>query len=258
MRALKGLIALGASVSVLTTLGVSTALALPSEPVHQPCGEGGCWAFHAWAESTCSACTTTGTGYLTTTPLHWAVPEDAYKLNVMDEGAWLINTSNAGEATETGFVSGWWTYSKPHTWLIGLRAYGTEKNGANGVMASTWLTANTATTAYSYESGTASQVDQNSAIVWVYSGWPSIPVGRFNFAQGEVHATNCDAEGDNCSPYPWLNNCSPGEEFTLEYAASGSWHDWTSLTTDDFYPYWSDYVDADQYTNGGGLGYGCP
>jgi hypothetical protein len=258
MRALKGLIALVVSVTVLATLGVSSALALPSEPVHQACGDGGCWAFHAWAESTCG-CTSTGTGWLGTTPLHWAVPKDQFDQDAMDEAAWLINTSNTNESTETGYVSGWWPYSLPaRTWLSGLRAYGTEENGANGLMSSPWLSANTATSAYSYGSGADSQVDQNGVLFWDHTTWPSIPAGVFNFVQGEVHATNCDGEGDNCSPYGWLNNCSPGEEFTLEYAASGSWHDWTSLTTDDFYPYWSDYVNADHYTNGGGLGYGCP
>lgn len=245
--------------SLLTTLGVTTALALPSEPVHQPCGSGGCWAFHAWAESTCGACTTTGTGWTSTTPLHWAVPKDAFDQDVMDEGVWLINTTNGGEATEAGYVSGWWPYSKPRTWLSGLRAYGTEENGANGVMSPNWMVANTSTNAWSYGSGTTSQIDQNGSLFWYYTLWPSIPLGRFNFAQGEVHATNCDAQGNNCSPYPWLNNCSPGEEFTVEYqAANGSWQGWSSLTTNTFYPYWSNYVSADQYKNGGGLGYGCP
>ena len=71
--------------------------------------------FPAWAESTCAACTTTGPAWTSTTPLHWAVPKDAFDQDVMDEGVWLIDTTNGGEATEAGYVSGWWPYSKPRT-----------------------------------------------------------------------------------------------------------------------------------------------
>ena len=247
----------------VATFGGTSAHAFTSEPIHVYCGTGNCWAFHEWAESSCSACTTIGTGWTSTVP-EWKVPEDGYDQDVMDEGVWLINTTHANEATETGYVSGWWPYSTPRRWLPGLIPYGTKDGGGSvtdGQKGADSLVFGKSVAAWSYGTGDTSQVDENGALFWHYTQFPVIPLYRFNFAQGEVHATDCNSSGYNCSPWPWLNNCSPGTEFTLEYQTTGgTWMGWGTITVDydTSGPYWANEVDADHYTNGGGSGFGCP
>jgi hypothetical protein len=182
------------------------------------------------------------------------VPEDAAKVDVMDEGVWLSSTTDFGSATETGYVSGWWPYTMPHTWLSGLRAYGTELNGTNGVMSPNWMTYSSPISAWSQDTGDESLVWQDGSWFWEYDAWATITGGRFNFAQGEVHADGCDSNGNNCSPWPWMGNGS-GQGFVLEYENSSFvWQHWGNLTTGDYSsnsPYWSTWVSNYDYNNGG-------
>jgi hypothetical protein len=242
----------------------SSSLAFTGETTHAYCGTGNCWAFHAWAESSCGACTTIGTGWTSTLPTSVLVQKDAYDQDVMDEGVWLISGSHpTTEATEAGYVAGFWPYASPPTWLgDNLYPYGTKNNGGSitdGQRGAVSMAKGAAVEAWAYGSGTTAQVDQNGTAFWSYTGFPSFTTPRFNFAQGEVHATDCDSSGNNCDPWPWLNNCSPGEEFTLEYETSaGTWEGWSSISVDAYSPYWVTDIDADHFSNGGGYADGCP
>ena len=252
MRTLK--LATALAVASLSLMTPSVAMAYPPLPTHNPCGAGNCWQFHEYVYSACSGCTTTGTGWTSTVPSSWSVPQDGYHQDLMGEGVWLINTNNGGQSTEAGYVSGWWPYSSPPEWLGGLNPYGTDDNDPglsyehHGAAS---LTPGASVAAWVYSTGSTAQVDQSGQLFWSYNSFASIPLTRFNFAQGEVHATNCDGNGNNCNPHPWLNNCNPGETFQLEWQApSGTGSFWGNTQPGSYGPYWVQ-ANTSNYKNGG-------
>jgi hypothetical protein len=221
-----------------------------SASVATTCGYNCFEDFGATATSTCGACTTRGTAYTSTLPTSHYVPEDNQMFDYMDEAVWLVSKTNpTTEATETGYWSGWWPYSDPPTWVAGLDPYGTENDGQSGAILLSPMTGGKSIAAYSDQNGTSSAVYSPIGTgVWGCNCWPTVPTPRYNYAQGEVKAENTAVYG-----LPELNNCEPGEQFSMQYAngSTGAWGPWMSLTVAASPPYFATKQANNLYTNGG-------
>ena len=198
--------------------------------VSASCGQG---CFRDWelaAVSTCGACTTLGTeedGYV---PTSFSVTQDPIAgldpgTDAMNEAAWLLNKNDSNQGTETGYFSGWWPYTEPHSWNGCIKAYGTYNNGYDGSYNATCMTGGDNYYAYSDATGRESRVVQQGAVFWTCYCWPAVGTPRYNFAHGEVHAYSTDQYGT-----PWLGNGS-GQTFYMYFqSSSGGWGLWSSLT----------------------------
>ena len=221
-----------------------------------------CFAkYAAQAQSICGACTTAGTEEASTLPLHWSVPVDPYAYDVMNEAAWLINNNNGGNATESGYASGWWPYSNPNVFNYGLFAYGTGNNGSPpyAFASPNYLTAGATDQAYVGNSGKDTISYQNGSVFWNCPNcMPVVNTPRSNWAQAEIHAWDTDNAGSpqpcpgQTSCFPWMNNCSPGEQFTMSYWNGSGWAHWGNMLL--FSPgsaYWANVQASWLWTNGG-------
>lgn len=231
-------------------LGPSTTVSACDSSCRQP--------YHLHANSTCGACTTPGTKYESYVPTNHYVPYTPYGsfYDAMDEGVWLLNTNyiNNAEGTEAGYFSGWWPYTQTPVWYGNLQAYGTTQAGYGaGAVSAGSLTGGASVWAYSWNSGRNSEVVQNGNLFWNCNCWAAVPTPRFNSAQGEALAWYTDAYG-----FPELNNCTPGEQFTMFFQSASNlqFYDWSSMSLQNSpsppSPYWSSQQSVYQWSNGGG------
>jgi hypothetical protein len=233
-----------------------------SEGVLASCGTNCFEKTGAVAYSSCGSCTTTGTEMASTLPTQWSVPIDAEAFDVMDEAAWLINVNNANISTEVGYVSGWWSYSNPNYFEYGIMAYGTWDKGTYGYASPNNLTGGSSFQAYVLNTGQDGQAYQSGSLFWnCHLCFPLVTTPRYNYSQGEIHAWDTDnlpLNGVQPCPvhndcFPWLNNCSPGEQFTMSFtSSSGGWAHWGNIQQQaPASPYWMSKQNNYQWTNGG-------
>lgn len=226
--------------------------------VSASCGSGCYQEWHLIAWSNCGSCTTLGTeedGYI---PSSWSVNEDPPVGldpgdNAMNNAAFLLNKNSNSVGTETGYFSGWWPYTQPHTWNHCIQAYGTYNNGQDGSYYPTCMTADDSYIAYSDATGQESKMVMGGSIFWTCFCWPAVGTPRFNQAQGEVHAYDTDQYG-----FPWLGNGS-GQQFSMHFqSSSGGWGPWGNLnlrfytpTGNSISPYWYSQQNAYTWSDGG-------